>query len=245
MTAFRTLFDGSSTGSRRAAEWLVYATKSGGTHQVQIEGGGDEGGEEVGRQREDGRRRGEGKVCLEGMWWQTAVGLSGRPYRAPICQTDATVGEQWPPTLAHKGKDGVWLWRGGWEASAGRLAVIRGASGGGGFIRISGHRSCVKVEDRWCGSSGSSERDRLRVTERNPPRPPRSRWRSGKHGVKALELSERLFDGHLRNCARFEGKPLSYLRATAMSEHLPERRRNRRAQMCPRRPQRRVSLGVS
>lgn len=56
------------------------------------------------------------------------------------------------------------------------------------------------MEDRWrCGgSSGSSERDRLRVTERNPaplPRPVQA----------ALEPSERLFDGHLRNCARFQG----------------------------------------
>lgn len=56
------------------------------------------------------------------------------------------------------------------------------------------------MEDRWrCGgSSGSSERDRLRVTERNPaplPRPVQV----------ALEPSERLFDGHLRNCARFQG----------------------------------------
>lgn len=38
----------------------------------QIEGGG----EEVRRQREEGRRRGEGKVSWEGIWWQTAVGDS-------------------------------------------------------------------------------------------------------------------------------------------------------------------------
>lgn len=79
----------------------------------------------------------------------------------------------------------------------------------------------------WLCSSGSSERDRPRAT----PPPPRSRWRSGKHGVKAVEPSERLFDGHLRNCARFQATPLSQL----------ERRWNRR-RMCRRRrrPERRV-----
>lgn len=76
-------------------------------------------------------------------------------------------------------------------------------------------------------SSGSSERDRLRVTERNPPPPSsRSRWRSGKHGVKALEPSERLFDGN--------AAPLS------TSERLPERNAVGTgvgsAQMCRRRP---------
>lgn len=43
---------------------------------------------------------------------------------------------------------------------------------GGGFIRISGHPSCEGGGQvvRLC-SSGSSERDRLRVTERTPPGP--------------------------------------------------------------------------
>lgn len=40
-------------------------------------------GEEVRRQREDGRRRGEGKLCLEGIWWQTAVGDSRPVWMTP------------------------------------------------------------------------------------------------------------------------------------------------------------------
>lgn len=48
----------------------------------------------------------------------------------------------------------------------------RGASQEGGFIRVSGHRDCEGVgQVVRLRSSGSSKRDRLRVTERNPPIP--------------------------------------------------------------------------